>query len=52
MHKAKEQANELQELVLEKFSDEKLFETFCKAIHSPSKQELDWMKTLSEVDLV
>ena len=52
LDKAKEQAKELQGLVNDKFSDEKLFEGFCDAIHSPSEEELEWMNVLNEVSLV
>ena len=50
--KAKEQALELQNIVLEKFSDEVLFESFCSSIYSPSKEELEWMKELSEIEIL
>jgi glycosyltransferase involved in cell wall biosynthesis len=46
------QAKELQKLVLKKFSDEVLFESFCSSIYSPSKEELEWMKELSEIEIL
>jgi hypothetical protein len=45
------QALELQEHVNTKFGDEVLFKGFCEAIHSPSEEELNWMQTLSEIEL-
>jgi glycosyltransferase involved in cell wall biosynthesis len=47
----KEQAVELQDIVNAKFRAEKLYEGFCNAIHNPSEEELNWMQTLSEIEL-
>jgi len=49
--KLKEQAVKLQEINATKFSDEVLFENFCKEIYNPSEEELEWMDTLKEVTL-
>ena len=40
--KVKQQAKELQELVLDKFSDEKLFELFCDSIDNEELEEEDF----------
>ena len=42
LDKAKQQAKELQELVLDKFSDEKLFELFCDSIENEELEEEDF----------
>jgi len=47
-----DQAKELQSIVAEKFSEEKLFKGFCDAIYKHSDDELDWVQALSEIELV
>jgi len=52
LDKAREQSKELQGLVLDKFSDEKLFELFCDSIYSPSKEELEWLNDIEEMVII
>ena len=49
LDKANEQAKELQTLVLDKFSDEKLFELFCDSIYIPDPEVEGWLKELEEM---
>lgn len=44
------QAEELQGLVDEKFSDKALFEGFCNSIYKPDPEYLEWLKELEELD--
>jgi len=46
------QAKELQTIIGEKFSDEVLYEGFCKNVWNPSKDELDWLDKLSEIEIL
>ena len=48
--KAKSVALELQEIVNEEFSEEKLFEQFCNSIYKPSTEYLDWMNELDNAE--
>jgi glycosyltransferase involved in cell wall biosynthesis len=48
----KETAEQLKTLINEKFSDEKLYEGFCKALYNPSEEELEWMKELSQIEIL
>ena len=50
LDKAKEQARELQGLVLDKFSDEKLYELFCDSIYKPDPEVEEWMSELEELE--
>ena len=47
---AKETALKLQEIVNEKFSEEKLYKQFCNSIYQPSDEYLEWMNELDEAD--
>ena len=47
----KTQAEELQIIVNDKFSDEKLYAGFCDNIYSHSDEELEWMGVLNNVEL-
>ena len=49
---AKETATELQGLLEENFSEEKLYKGFCASIYNPSDEELEWMKELSEIEML
>lgn len=51
-HKAKETAEKLKIVLNERFSDEALYERFCSEIWKPTGEELEWLNTLSEIDLV
>ena len=48
----KTQAEELQIIVNDKFSDEKLYAGFCKEIYNPTEEELEWMQQLSEIEVL
>ena len=48
----KAQAEELKTMVNTKFSDEVLFKGFCAGIYNPSIEELEWMKELSEIEIL
>ena len=52
LDKAREQAQELKGLVLDKFSDEKLFQLFCDSIWKPTEQELEWLNDIEEMVIV
>jgi glycosyltransferase involved in cell wall biosynthesis len=47
-----DQAKELQSIVAEKFSEEKLFKGFCAQIWNPSQEELEWIQELSEIEIL
>lgn len=47
-----EQAKELSDIINEKFSDEVLFERFCKSIWDPSPDEIEWVSKLSEIEML
>jgi len=49
LDKVKETAKELQGLVLDNFSDEKLFEGFCNSIYKPDPELLDWLSKIDEM---
>ena len=49
LDKLKETAKELQTLVLDKFSDEKLFELFCDSIYKPDPEVEEWLSELEEM---
>jgi glycosyltransferase involved in cell wall biosynthesis len=36
----------------ERFSEEKLYAAFCDAIYSPSEEDKEWLKQLSEIELL
>ena len=48
----KETAGELKDFVETNFSEEKLFKQFCNAIYSPTKEELEWLDQLSDIDIL
>jgi len=50
--KMKTKAEELQVIVNDKFSDEKLHAGFCKEIYNPTEEELEWQKQLSEIEIL
>ena len=50
--KMKTQAEELQVIVNDKFSDEKLYAGFCKEIYNPTEEELEWQQQLSEIEIL
>ena len=45
-------ADKLQTINKEKFSTERLYSRFCEAIFKPSEEELEWMKDLSEIEIL
>lgn len=49
LDKAREQAKELQGLVVDKFSDEKLFKLFCDSIYKPDPEVEEWLSELEEM---
>jgi len=46
----KENAEQLKEIVAEKFSDEKLYDLFCDSIYKPDPEYLEWLKELEALD--
>ena len=46
---AKQTAVELQSLIEEKFSKDKLYESFCASIYTPDPEVDDWLKELEEM---
>ena len=48
----REDAKALQQLVLDKFSDEKLYELFCDAIYKPDPEVQEWLEELEEMTSV
>lgn len=47
---AKQTAVKLQDIINDKFSEEKLYEQFCNSIYQPSSEYLEWMNELDEAD--
>ncbi len=50
--KLKEQANELQEILVKEFTEEKQYAAFCDAIYSPSEEESEWIEELSKIEVL
>lgn len=48
----KQVATALQKHVLENFTAEKLYEQFVSSIYNPSDEELEWMNTLGEIEIL
>ena len=48
----KKTAEELKDIVNDKFSDEVLFKRFCKSIYDPSDEELEWLEELSKIEIL
>lgn len=48
----KKTADSLRVIIEDKFSTEKLYSRFCEAIYKPSDEELEWMKDLSEIEML
>lgn len=45
-------ALKLQELISTRFAEEKLYKNFCESIYEPTDDELEWMKELSEIEII
>ena len=43
-------AEELKEIVLDKFSDDNLYNLFCDSIYKPDPEYLEWLKELEALD--
>ena len=48
----KDTSLKLQSIIEEKFNEETLYENFCASIFKPTDEELDWMKDLSEIEII
>ena len=48
----KKLATTLKSHVSEAFEEKKMYESFCNAVYSPSQEELEWMKELSQIEIL
>ena len=48
----KKTAETLKGFITTNFSEEKLFEQFCKSIYSPTEEELEWLDQLSDIEIL
>ena len=51
-HKAKETAEKLKIINDTRFSDEALYQNFCDQIWKPSEEELEWLQSLDEIEIL